>query len=45
MHGYHLPYLKNVVLRNRANDPGIIDVPGEVGDLGSVTGVDEEVGS
>ena len=38
----HLPDLHDVVLRHRADHPGVIRVPTEVGDLGSVTSVDEE---
>ena len=40
---YHLPDLHNVVFRNRADDPGLVGVPGEVGDLGGVASMDELV--
>ena len=38
---HHLPNLHDVVLRHRADHPGLVGVPGEVGDLGRVTSVDE----
>ena len=38
----HLPDLHDVVLAHRADDPGLVGVPGEVGDLGRVAAVDEE---
>ena len=40
---YHLPNLHNVVLRHRADDPGLVGVPREVRDLGCVASVDELV--
>ena len=36
------PYLHNVILADRANDPRVIRVPAEVGNLGGVTTVDEQ---
>lgn len=38
---YHLPDLHNVVFRHRADDPGLVGVPGEVGDLGCVASMDK----
>ena len=38
----HLPDLHDVVLGHGADHPGVIGVPTEVGDLGSVTSVNEE---
>merc|ERR1711973_1063365 len=38
----HLPNLHDVVLGHRADNPGIIGVPGKIGDLGRVASVDEE---
>ena len=38
---YHLPDLHDVVFWDRADDPGLVGVPGEVRDLGCVTSVNE----
>lgn len=38
---YHLPDLHNIVLRHRADDPGLVGVPGEVRDLGCVASMYE----
>ena len=38
----HLPDLQTVVRINAGDDPGLVLVPAEVRDLGSVTSVDEE---
>lgn len=38
---YHLPDLHNVVFRHRADDPGLVGVPGEVWDLGCVASMDK----
>jgi len=42
---HHLPDLHDVVLGHRADDPGLVGVPGEVGDLGCVAAVDELTGA
>lgn len=44
MWSYHLPDLHNVVFRHRADDPGLVGVPGEVRDLGCVASMDKLVG-
>lgn len=41
---YHLPDLHNVVFRHRADDPGLVGVPGEVRDFGCVASMDKLVG-
>lgn len=41
---HHLPDLHDVVLRDWADDPGFIGIPGEVGNLGCVATVDELMG-
>lgn len=38
---YHLPHLHDVVLWYRADDPRLVGVPREVGDLSCVSAVDE----
>ncbi len=38
----HLPDLHDVVLADGADHPGVVGVPGEVGDLCCVSAVDEE---
>lgn len=38
---HHLPDLHDVVLRHRADDPGLVGVPREVRDLGCVSSMDE----
>ena len=39
----HSPtHLHDVVLADRADDPGVVGVPAEVGDLGRVAAVDEQ---
>lgn len=35
-------YLHDVILGHGADDPGLVGVPGEVGDLGGVSPVDEQ---
>lgn len=40
---YHLPDLHDVVFRHRADDPGLIRVPGEVRDLSCMASMDELV--
>jgi hypothetical protein len=37
----HLPHLHDVVLGHRADHPGLVGVPREVGDLGGVASVNE----
>ena len=37
-----MPDLHDVVLRDAADDPGVVGVPAEVRDLSRVTSVDEE---
>ena len=37
-----LTHLHDVVLADRADDPGVVGVPAEVGDLGRVAAVDEQ---
>lgn len=38
----HLPHLHDVVFRHRADDPGLVGIPREVGDLCCVSAVDEQ---